>query len=477
MQENPRIPPMSEKQKGKQRDMDSASASLDDVDMRDADDELAGLSASRLVGNLSTSSGFLSLDDQSFYENQDMEYDTGELGVVSTLGDGTGPSPWTTDGSESRPDSPREVDDGAPSNEHAPRTPQVGQRRDRQFFSGGSGEKRPKRSRRVSSSVADNDDDELFNSQNESRLAIGAWKRNISLSSHLHSLSVADSQRKPPAASSSVLPPSSRTHQVPVSSTDRDNISNAQPTIRTPSHGKNRAREDSSSPEPPKRNVLESHLKYRPPAQGPRTAPVKLGPPFEHKPAPRSRSKQTQAMSPHQSASVSRPGLPASLPPLDPPSPSLISSPDIPQASPPVLHEEPFDWEGPDDDITDPSRISLTQSLHSRSHRDSSQSSNLHDFHNDPLDISASPPPVQNPSTTIQSAPSHIAPRTASDLPTASSSRHKSSRPTLRNPFPGPHAFCVRREDQERFSPPPTAHKSDNPYKSVAKKYLKPRKG
>jgi hypothetical protein len=25
----------------------------------------------------------------------------------------------------------------------------------------------------------------------------------------------------------------------------------------------------------------------------------------------------------------------------------------------------------------------------------------------------------------------------ASDLPTASSSRHKSSRPTLRNPFPG----------------------------------------
>ena len=136
MQENPRIPPMSEQQKGKQRDMDSASASLDDVDMRDADDELAGLSASRLVGNLSTSSGFLSLDDQSFYENQDMEYDTGELGVVSTLGDGTGPSPWTTDGSESRPDSPRDVDDGAPSNEHAPRTPQAGQRRDRQFFSG-----------------------------------------------------------------------------------------------------------------------------------------------------------------------------------------------------------------------------------------------------------------------------------------------------------------------------------------------------
>jgi hypothetical protein len=136
MQRSPRILPTSELQKGKQRDMDSASASSDDVDMRDADDELAGLSASRLVGNLSTSSGFLSLDDQSFYENQGMEYDTGELGVVSMLGDGTGPSPWTTDGSEPRPDSPRDVDDGAPSNEHAPRTPQAGQRRDRQFFSG-----------------------------------------------------------------------------------------------------------------------------------------------------------------------------------------------------------------------------------------------------------------------------------------------------------------------------------------------------
>lgn len=135
-QESPQIPSMSEKQKGKQREVDSASASLDDVEMRDVDDELTGLGASRLVGDLSTSSGFLSVDDQSFYEDQGMEYDDGELGVIETLDDGTGPSPWTTDGSASRPDSPRDVDNGAPSNEHAPRTPQAGQRRDRQFFSG-----------------------------------------------------------------------------------------------------------------------------------------------------------------------------------------------------------------------------------------------------------------------------------------------------------------------------------------------------
>jgi len=135
-QESPQIPPMSEKQKGKQREVDSASASLDDIEMRDVDDELTGLGASLLVGDLSTSSGFLSVDDQSFNEDQDMESEDRELGVVGTLDDGTGPSPWTTDGSASRPDSPRDVDDEAPSNQHAPRTPQAGQRRNRQFFSG-----------------------------------------------------------------------------------------------------------------------------------------------------------------------------------------------------------------------------------------------------------------------------------------------------------------------------------------------------
>jgi len=65
-----------------------------------------------------------------------MEYDNGELSIIETLDDGTGPSPWTTDGSASQPDSPRDVNDGAPFNEHAPRTPQAGQRRDQQFFSG-----------------------------------------------------------------------------------------------------------------------------------------------------------------------------------------------------------------------------------------------------------------------------------------------------------------------------------------------------
>jgi hypothetical protein len=137
-QESPQIPPMSEKQKGKQRDVDSAGGSLDDIEMRDVDDELTGLGASLLVGDLSTSSGFLSIDDQSFNEDRDMEYEDEELGVVGTLDDGTGPSPWTTDGSASRPDSPRDVDDEAPSNQHAPRTPQAGQRRNRQFFSGTS---------------------------------------------------------------------------------------------------------------------------------------------------------------------------------------------------------------------------------------------------------------------------------------------------------------------------------------------------
>ena len=137
-QESPHIPPMSEKQKGKRREVDSASASLDDMEMRDVDEELTGLGESLLVGDLSTSSGFLSVDDQSFNEDRDMEYEDEELGVVGTLDDGTGPSPWTTDGSPSRPDSPQVVDDEAPSNQHAPRTPQAGQRRTRQFFSGTS---------------------------------------------------------------------------------------------------------------------------------------------------------------------------------------------------------------------------------------------------------------------------------------------------------------------------------------------------
>jgi hypothetical protein len=135
-QESPQIPPMSKNQKGKQREVDSAS--LDDIEMRDVDDELTGLGASLPVGDLSTSSGFLSIDDQSFNEDRDMDYEDEELGVVGTLDDGTGPSPWTTDGSASRPDSPRDVDDEAPSNQHAPRTPQAGQRRNRQFFSGTS---------------------------------------------------------------------------------------------------------------------------------------------------------------------------------------------------------------------------------------------------------------------------------------------------------------------------------------------------
>ena len=134
MQESPQIPHMSEKQKGKQREVDSASGSLDDVEM--INDELTGLNESHHVGDLSTSSGFLSVDNQSFYE--DREYDDGDLGVVQTLDDGTGPSPWTTDGSVSRPETPQDVDDGPSSNEHAPRTPQAGQRRDRQFFSGTS---------------------------------------------------------------------------------------------------------------------------------------------------------------------------------------------------------------------------------------------------------------------------------------------------------------------------------------------------
>jgi hypothetical protein len=75
MQESLQIPHMSEKQKGKQRDMDSASGSLDDVEM--IDDELTGLSESHHVGDRLTSSGFLSADSQSFYE--DREYDDGDL--------------------------------------------------------------------------------------------------------------------------------------------------------------------------------------------------------------------------------------------------------------------------------------------------------------------------------------------------------------------------------------------------------------
>jgi len=135
MQESPQIP-KSEKQKGKQREVDSERGSLDDVEM--IEDELTGLSEYHRVGHLSTSSGFLSVEDQSFNEDQDMEYDDEDVGVVGTIDDGTGPSPWTTEGSASRPESPQDMDDGAPSNEHAPRTPQAGQRRDRQFFSGTS---------------------------------------------------------------------------------------------------------------------------------------------------------------------------------------------------------------------------------------------------------------------------------------------------------------------------------------------------
>ena len=134
-QESPQIP-KSEKQKGKQREADSERGSLDDVEM--IEDELTGPSEYHQVGHLSTSSGFLSVEDQSFNEDQDMEYDDEDVGVVGTLDDGTGPSPWTTEGSASRPETPQDMDDGASSNEHAPRTPQAGQRRDRQFFSGTS---------------------------------------------------------------------------------------------------------------------------------------------------------------------------------------------------------------------------------------------------------------------------------------------------------------------------------------------------
>ncbi len=182
-------------------------------------------------------------------------------------------------------------------------------------------------------------------------------KRNISLSSRLNTLSFADSQPKPPAASSSILlptvtskPSSSRTRQVPESSKDRNNTSNAR--------------------------SIASHPKHLPPVQGPRTEPVgpstisekrsatgealragssssvKLGPPFEHKPAQHSSSKHTQAVNPQQSTLVSRPRLPASLPPWEPPPPSPVSSPDVPQASPPVLPGEQVDWEGPNDDVS-----------------------------------------------------------------------------------------------------------------------------
>jgi hypothetical protein len=314
---------------------------------------------------------------------------------------------------------------------------------------------------------------------------------------------------------------------VPASSKNRDNTSNLRPTNPKPPHGKNRAREDSPSPEPPKRNLLASH---RPPVQRslPRTAPVgpnarsttgearqagpsQLEPAFEHRPAQRSRSKHTQAVNPQQSTSVSPLRLPANLPPWEPPSPSAVSSPDFPNASPPVPPED-IDLEDPYDERPGPSNISLTQpprsrspsnqrsrsnssshsrsaphSLspsrshpHSQSHSrspshsrprsgfrsrsrshlpsqsrshlpsqsrsrpNSSQSSNLHQFHNEPPAISASPPQVQNTSTTIQSsAPSRMAPgaqsapRKESDLRGASSSKHKSSRPTLTKPYPG----------------------------------------
>ena len=312
-------------------------------------------------------------------------------------------------------------------------------------------------------------------------------KRNISLASHLHTLSFADSQGKPHAASPSVPPPpkiskssSSQTRLIPSSSKDRDNTSNARPTNPEPPHGKNRAREDSLLPEPPKRKIFTS----RPaPVQGPHTAPVgsneaprprlsgsvQLGPPFEHRPAQRSRLQHTQ-----QSTSVSRPRLVTSLPPSEPHSP--ISSPDIPQASPPVPPEEQVDCEDPYDDIPGQSNISLTQfphsrppsrqksrsrsrSLshsrsrphspshspsHSRSHSsNSSQSSNSPQFRNNPPAISASLPSVRNTSTTSLSAPSRTAPgaesapRMASNLRSASSSKHKPSRPTLSNPYPG----------------------------------------
>lgn len=137
MQGGEQIPLMSEKMRGKQKD---TSASQGDVEMRnfndqDMDDAMLPLRESHLVGDFPTSYGFLNVGDQSFDEDQGVSYGDGEIGVTDMSEGETGPSPWTTDGSASRPHSPHDIDDGTPPNENAPRTPQAGQRRTRKYFS------------------------------------------------------------------------------------------------------------------------------------------------------------------------------------------------------------------------------------------------------------------------------------------------------------------------------------------------------
>ncbi|KDR65255.1 hypothetical protein GALMADRAFT_148844 [Galerina marginata CBS 339.88] len=379
--------PVSEKSMGKRKAIENENGSEGDLEPHDDwGDEWGGIDD---WGGISMSlSGGTASEDEEMDDVHGTETSTDiqmeDLTQVSAWSSSQGPSAVP-----SRAESPE-----LPEDARIPRTPQVGQRRDRDFFSGGSGEKQPKRTRQSRSSFVDDfGTDNPFISSNKSQPEGVVSQRNTSLSTRFgDALSLLNDPVDGGTSSSSIRPPVPPSPSASGLTNDASNIQ----LPRQPSAG-------------PRINIFASYPEYRPPVQGPRPAPVDprtiffpaesasttvqkprtvpstshLAPAFQFKPATTLREKPQRFFTrgpspvrPPDPPKVEPPPRPPSikhrfpsdLPPSDPPTPASSDEPfpiDDPQASPPAGPEDQHFFD--DNHLLSPPNLPSTQALRSRS--------------------------------------------------------------------------------------------------------------